>query len=346
MVSMANWWQEQGKKVTLISFDATPSPFPLHDNITRIALDTLPCQKGTIAEWPEESQAVLRLQYALRQTGEGPVVSFLTKMNLRTLLAARGSKRRALVSERAFPPAVPLPTPLETLRTRLYREAHRVVMQTAYARNVWALPFLPHPQIAVIPNASNLPSDQGEPLRHSRPYFLAAGRLDQQKGFDLLLEAFRSVARQYQEIDLIIAGEGEERANLEQQRAALGLANRVLLPGAVENMTSAMRGALAFVLSSRFEGFPNVLTEAMSLGKAVLAFDCRTGPGELIAHGRDGLLVKPEHAETLAKAMLDLYRNPELRAELGKNAGRKMRAFFSQESIMSLWDEAIHSTPP
>src|SRR6476659_8972473 len=122
------------------------------------------------------------------------------------------------------------------------------------------------------------------------PVLVALGRLVPQKGFDMLLEAFAPVAARHPGWRLEVWGEGPDRAQLESRRDALGLGGRVRFPGVTPHADELLRRASIFVLSSRREGFPMVLGEAMANGVASISFDCPSGPRELITDGVDGLL--------------------------------------------------------
>lgn len=135
------------------------------------------------------------------------------------------------------------------------------------------------------------------------PTFIAAGRLAHQKGFDLLLDAFAIVKKQ-NDCRLIIYGEGPLREKLEQQIASLGIKESVSLYGYVSEVLNEMAAADVFVLSSRFEGSPNVLVEAMSTGVRVVATDCPYGPDEILISGQIGYLVELESVNKLAQSML------------------------------------------
>ena len=135
------------------------------------------------------------------------------------------------------------------------------------------------------------------------PVFLAAGKLKEQKGFDVLLEAFALVRRQ-RPARLILLGEGRQRENLEAQRSRLGLEQDVDLPGFATNPFSYMRRASVFVLSSRFEGLPGVLIQAIACGCPSVATDCPSGPREILLDGELGPLVPVGDARALADAML------------------------------------------
>jgi glycosyltransferase involved in cell wall biosynthesis len=147
----------------------------------------------------------------------------------------------------------------------------------------------------------------------SPPVFLAVGRLSPQKDFANLIQAF-AIVRQQQAACLIILGEGETRSELEAQIAALGIAEDVSLPGFVQNPYAYMSHATTFVLSSRWEGLPTVLIEAMACGCNVVATDCPSGPQEILAAGKYGLLVPIANASALAAAMLQTLEMPMMRA--------------------------------
>lgn len=135
------------------------------------------------------------------------------------------------------------------------------------------------------------------------PVILSAGRLRKQKDFETLLRAF-ALVRAKRACQLIILGEGSERRSLEVLVQKLGLRGQVLLPGHRSNPFAYMRRAALFVLSSRFEGSPNVLIEALAVGVPVVATDCHSGPREILANGAYGPLVPVGDAEHMAEAIL------------------------------------------
>lgn len=139
------------------------------------------------------------------------------------------------------------------------------------------------------------------------PVILGAGRLTPQKNFELLIRAFQRVQDQIPS-RLVILGEGERRPALEALAAELGLQEFIELPGTVSNPYAFMTNAAVFVLSSRYEGLPTVLVEAMACGCPAVSTDCPSGPREILNHGRYGHLVPPEDAEQMAAAILDVLQ--------------------------------------
>jgi glycosyltransferase involved in cell wall biosynthesis len=169
------------------------------------------------------------------------------------------------------------------------------------------------------------------------PYIVAAGRLDPQKGFDVLLDAFARAHDRVAGHRLVIIGEGPARGELEAQVARLGLADRVVLTGFLSNPQPTLRGAALFVLSSRYEGMGGlVLLEAMVHGLPIIATDCVTGPRDLLEDGRGGLLVPVEDVEALADAMAAHIADPtDLRARARRGPARA-RAFGPERWIEAL----------
>jgi glycosyltransferase involved in cell wall biosynthesis len=138
---------------------------------------------------------------------------------------------------------------------------------------------------------------------------VAAGRLVPEKGFDVLIRAFHIFAQTH-DFSLIILGEGPERENLNKLINELGLSRRVLLPGFMPDPYPYMRSARMFVLSSRYEGLPTVLIEAMAYGTPVVATDCRSGPAEILDGGRSGVLVPVDDPQALAEGMILSVEHP------------------------------------
>lgn len=172
-------------------------------------------------------------------------------------------------------------------------------------------------------------------------HLVAVGRLTKQKGFDVLLEALALVQKQI-DFHCTIIGEGPERKNLELQRNKLRLSSKVSLPGFQENPYAYYAKADVFVLSSRWEGFGNVIVEAMACETPVIATRCDFGPDEIIEHGKNGLLVNVEEPQALADAIALLLSNPELRQELAAE-GLQRAKDFSDEKISLEYLNAILS---
>jgi glycosyltransferase involved in cell wall biosynthesis len=233
----------------------------------------------------------------------------------------------------------------EHLRKWSYRNANAVVMQTAKGAS-WARLALKDTRSVVIPNPIVYPLPVDEPrltpmdwVDNSRKMLLAVGRFSDEKAFDLLLAAFAEVSPMNPEWVLVILGEGPLRTALESQVQGLGLTDRVHLPGRAGNVGEWYTRADLYVMSSRFEGFPNTLGEAMAHGCAAVSYDCDTGPRDLIRHGVDGMLVNPVgNVSALAKSIAHLMQDEPLRARMAAKAS-EVRERYSIGSVLAMWDK-------
>jgi glycosyltransferase involved in cell wall biosynthesis len=194
------------------------------------------------------------------------------------------------------------------------------------------------PRMARIPNTVR--ALEGGKADLDAKVVLAAGRLTPQKGYDMLIPAWRVVAAERPDWHLKICGRGQKRANLERYIHEYGLTGKVTLAPASNDLAGEMERASIYALSSRYEGFPLVLLEAMGKGMAPVAFDCPTGPADIIDDHRNGLLVPYKDVEALGRALLEMITDDELRHRCGTEAVGSARD-YTMEAIGPLWDELI-----
>lgn len=192
--------------------------------------------------------------------------------------------------------------------------------------------------VGVMPNGA--PAVRGPTSDLDSLVVVAAGRLERSKGFDRLLDAWAIVARRHPDWELRIFGEGGQRADLEEQIATLDLAGSARLMGYTTRLSEEMAAASLFVLSSRVEGYPMVMLEAMACGLPVVSFDCRTGPREIIRPGRDGFLVPDGDVEGLAAAINRTIEMGDGRRALGAAALRAARR-RTQSAVAARWEQLL-----
>lgn len=178
-----------------------------------------------------------------------------------------------------------------------------------------------------------------EAIDEDQPFILAVGRLAPQKGFDYLLEAF-AAGQAKNDLKLLILGEGDERPALEALIEKHGLEGKAILKGNVENPFAYYAKAEFFVLSSRHEGFPNILIEALACECPCVSFDCETGPNEIIRPGENGMLVEAENVPALSTAIDQLHNDKDLQQTFKKNA-RSSVAHLSPKAIAADWIKLI-----
>jgi len=181
----------------------------------------------------------------------------------------------------------------------------------------------------VIPNGVDLESFSGQNVfDHVRPYLFSMGKLVFIKGHDLLIRAFAKIIEENYDIDLIIAGRGPEEGNLRDLVGRRGLSGRVKFVGFVDGdkKVSLLKGSRFYVCPSRTEGLGLANIEALAAGKPVVAFDV-DGNRDIIEHGKNGLLAKPEDSEDLANKMQMLLRDEKLRERMSGQALRMVKKY-------------------
>jgi glycosyltransferase involved in cell wall biosynthesis len=346
MALMANYWAARGHHVTLVSMGPQyKDRYELHRLVKRVSLNLSSDSAHLVQALYRNAQRVLRLRDQLRQLQPDVVISFMGSTNVLTILATRGLGIPVIISERTNPHRQAIGSVWNTLRSLLYRRADALVVQSPALRD-WAMEVAGSARVEIIPNPVNPEfngSAQAAGRRGSDHTIIAMGRLVRIKGFDLLIEAFARCAGQHPEWSLVILGEGEERSNLESLIITKGLQDRVRLAGQVARPSHILGQADLFVLSSRFEGFPNALMEAMACKLAVISTDCPNGPRDIVRDGVDGLLIPPDDVNALAKGMDRLMANPAERLRLGTRATEVVER-FSIDKIMSMWDELVAHT--
>ena len=343
--NLAQYWAQRGYSVTLLTLAGKGCDFyKLHPKVRRIALNVGGQSASVFRALRANSIRIRALRAVIRQEQPDVVVSMMTTTNVLVALAASGLPSLVIASERIHPPMFPLNPWWEQLRRWAYGLTDAVVALTRESA-VWIRQHTRARHVVVIPNPVVWPLPSQPPvivpesvLIEGRKLILGVGRLEHQKGFDLLVQAFARVVGKRPEWDLAILGEGPEKQRLEVLASSLGIAERVHLLGPVGNVGDWYSRAHLYVMSSRYEGFPNALVEALASGCPAVSFDCDTGPRDIIRHGTDGLLVPFGDVQALAEAMARLMDDERLRHRLAARA-IEARERFAIDRIGRMWDE-------
>ncbi|MFI2783213.1 glycosyltransferase [Streptomyces sp. ALB3] len=190
--------------------------------------------------------------------------------------------------------------------------------------------------VGFMPNALAALPDVPSPRREKS--VASIGRLTDQKGIDMLLDTWALVAPQRPDWRLDVYGAGEDEADLRARCTGLGLDSSVVWRGRTDDVPGALAASSVFVQSSRGEGFPLALLEAMASGLPCAAFDCAPGVREIVRHGEDGLLAPAGDIGALADRLLRLTGNPRLRDAMGDRARSNVQR-FSEAEVMGRWEE-------
>ncbi len=352
-VLLAHALLARGHDITLLTLSGTSSDFfPVDPAIRRVGLDLMGENRGLGKIWATV-QRIRAIRRMLRTLEADLAIAFMTQESILTILAGLGLRTRVIASERSNPNRDPQPALWRFLRRHVYRFADLHVVQTQVMAE-WLRTQTRVTRSVVIANPVVLPLPENAPrvapadvVPDSVGVILAVGSVPYVKGFDLLVRSFIGGASDMPNWHLVIAGMGDlDQQNdgsfdaVMQEADKVGLASRIHLIGRCGNLGDWYRRADVFVLSSRYEGMPNVLLEAMAHGVASAAFDCPTGPAEIIQNDENGILIPAEDVPALTNALRDLAANEAARRRLGTQAMQVLQN-HGVAHIMQEWDNAL-----
>jgi glycosyltransferase involved in cell wall biosynthesis len=339
LATTANAWAARGWRITLLTFDdGSEAPFyRLDPRIEHRPLGIERASSGALQAVTANLRRALAIRRAIVDSKPDAVLSFLDVVNVRVLLSTIGISQPVIVKEETDPGQKQLGKEWKALRRLLYPLASRVVVLSEDALSYF--PASIQRNARIIPNPIEVGSATS-PAQISGKTAIAMGRFVPEKGFDMLLDAFARIERRHPDWRLVIWGDGPLRPELETQRDRLGLRERAELPGRTADPFTELRAADLFVMSSRREGFPMALGEAMACGLPAVSFDCRSGPRQLIRPGIDGVLVENANVAALADAMSDLMTNDDERRRLAERAPDVLER-FGTERVLAMWEKLI-----
>jgi glycosyltransferase involved in cell wall biosynthesis len=343
--NLANHWAAGGASVTVVTIAGFAlDHYQIDPSIRRVALSLDSHSGGILAALVGNLRRVRAIRRVLKQIRPDVAIAMMTQSNVLLAMAALGVRGiRTIGSERSHPPQMPVGRIWQVLRSYWYGKLGAVIALTSETRD-WLAAHTSSRNIATIPNPVPWPFPRQPPLvtfnvaaGGTQRVLLAVGRLSEEKGFHILIECFARLAPSHSDWQLVIIGQGPERAELEHLVAQHGITDRVRLPGLAGNVGDWYQGADLYVMTSRFEGFPNTLAEAMAHGLPAVSFDCDTGPRDIIRNEYDGLLVKDGDAAALERALSRLMGDDVLRARFAERAS-DARERFSPASIVKKWE--------
>jgi glycosyltransferase involved in cell wall biosynthesis len=301
----------------------------LHPRVLAFGLKTA----GPVFSVIWQGRRTIWLRRTIRKIEPDAVLSFLTQTNILTVLATRGLSTHTVISERNDPRLQRHRARVERLRHIVYPWADVVTANSKGALDALQA-FVPKEKLAFLPNPlADSPSE--ETIAFAGPTVITVGRLVEQKGIDVLLAAWAKVVAALPDWRLALVGDGPLGDELKEQARKLGIAGSVDWVGHVSDPFPYLRGAKFFVMTSRFEGTPNALLEAMACGLPAVVSDASPGPCELMGEGDGaaGLIVPVEDASATADAIISLARDDTLRRRLGLAARERVRAHDADQAI-------------
>ena len=297
---------------------------------------------------------IIKLRKMLRTFQPDTVLSFLYYTNIIAVMASLFLKRKfkLIICERSYPPKYLPKVRLGYLKKGLmkftYRKADKILTVSKSIARVLEEDFnVKSEKIKTIYNPVILEEIKDKCQKEIKhPFFederaqiiISVGRLVEVKRFDRLLRTFSLVREKKDRVYLIILGEGELRKELENLSLELRVDKWTDFVGFQSNPYAWIHKADVLVLSSDFEGFPNVILEAMACGTPVISTDCPSGPNEIIVNGKNGILVPTEDEKALAEATLKLLTNDNLRKRFSEE-GKKKAETLRIEKILPQYEE-------
>ena len=329
--------------VVIISLTDCVSFYPLNAKIKCLScgLDTNDNKSG-FYRLGQYFKTLRKIRKSVSENHIDLIVGFLTVVNIYALLAARTSGIPCIISERNNPEFSNPGTLWKLLRKLTYRFADNLVVQTQ-ANAVFYRSFIQKTRIKVVPNplSRNLTEKRSPTqLTNENLNILTVGRLDRNKAHELLLRAFSKIDSEKWLVRIL--GDGPLLASLKQLAEDLQIGDKVLFLGNRKEVWEFYNSATIFAFTSRSEGFPNVLLEALYFGIPSISTDCPHGPSDLIQNGENGLLIPVDDQEALEQGLERLMTDFKLRKKLSENAATRA-AEYETDKIKALWQVHINA---
>jgi glycosyltransferase involved in cell wall biosynthesis len=332
--------------VHLIVVSGSSPAFPIPAEVKQHQLATRHKRRGLLGVW-DNWQHVRALGRVVTAEGLDAVLAVSAVANIHLAQANLSERVVRVGSEHSYPAHFPLPFYKEWFRRCAYPRLDAIVTPTSEAAEYLGLAY-PGARTEGIPNWLTWPLPKGDGAmgalarRPGRKTFVACGRFDKLKGFARLITMFDALKQRLPDWDLVIVGDGEDRALLEVQVLQARLGERVFFPGWVADMESVFSSADIFVFPSVSEGFALVLAEAMACGLPCISYDCKVGPAEIIRDGVDGVLVPLGDETAFSAVMLRLATDDPERRRLAKSCPAILER-LSEAAIQPLWEKVLSS---
>lgn len=314
--SLSNELAARGYEVSIVLVVENTQYYSINSAIKIYCLDCEKDQDKNVVT--RIAVRLLKLRRILKQLQPDVVISFMSETSIDVCLASVGLKIPVIASERNDPAIDPASRLKRLLRRFAYLRGNGFVFQTPDAQAYFSKQIQARSRIILNPLTGLIP----EPFDGEREKrIVAVGRLNVQKNYPMLLNAFQDFSRKYSDYTLEIYGIGDLEEEIRNQIQELGLVDRVVLKGFCKNVHESIRKAAFYVMSSDFEGLPNALIEAMALGLPCISTDCPCGgPRMLIQPGVNGLLVGVGQTQELSEAMCRMAENPQKAEAMGREA--------------------------
>lgn len=332
--SWANYLVTQGHDVSVIVYANSDDTYVLNDDVNIVPISS--------AKEEYFSMSAIKKLFCIRKVvkKERPqiLISFLPKMQITMMLATFGMRIKRIETVRNNPWIDKDVGKKRFLWNLCFHKGDRIIVQT----NEQSLYFSENvrKKCIVISNPISKEFYDIQKVYNDDKIkkFVAVARLNTQKNYPMMIQAFSQVVHTHPEITLDIYGNGTSEAQQEMEKliCSLGMENNIHLCGWRKDIASLLPQYDAFLMSSNYEGMPNALAEAMATGLVCLSTDCRTGPKDMIDHGKCGFLAKTGDADSFAKEIKEIV-NLDIRQceNIGLNAREKILEMCSDKNTLA-----------
>lgn len=340
ITNLAEYFFSKGYEVTMVTKMKEKEEYSLSAGITRIIADiTKEEERGRIRNL---FLRIRKLRRIIKEIHPDVVVSFIGKNNLMSIAATRGLGIPVVVSVRSNPSREIGCGVKRLLTLALFHMAEGIVLQTTEAKQYF--PKEIQKKAVVLQNSLNPAFIRAPYEEERRKEIVSVGRIDDNKNQKMLIEAFVPLAAKFPEWRIVLYGDGESRGELEKRVQELQLEDRILFKGVQADIPEKIEGSSIFVLSSKQEGMPNALMEAMVLGLAVISTDCPCGgPRDLIRQNENGVLIPVDDTDALTEKLSLLMQDDGLRKKIAENAVC-LRNKVAPEYINAQWEQYLEET--
>ncbi len=336
LVNLAEYFYSRGYAVTIVTQYKSENEYGISDGIRRVFSEITQEEMGN-GRISNFFRRLAKLRRIWKEEKPDLILSFIGKNNMMAIMTSRRLHIPVVVSVRGEPAEEYNSPLLKRAASFLFRFADGIVFPVEKSMDFF--PGAVRKKAVCLKNPLNpafiRPVYDGEREKQ----IVAVGRVDANKNHEMIIRAFAGLAEKYPDYRLVIYGEGDLRPSLLRMAEEMGLKDRVLLPGSISDVASAIYKASFFVLSSYSEGMPNTLIEAMALGIPSISTDCPCGgPAELIEDGVNGYLIEPGDWEKLQDILQKLVDDPRLAQKVGENAA-KIQETLNPDRMNKMWED-------
>lgn len=347
MSTLANEFVSQGHQVRLITLKEAISAYKLDQSVEFIGGNAKAESHNRVIRFVQSFIAAIKgtlfYRKQLKEYNPDIVLSFLTNTNLLAVINNYISRKKypVIISERCDPRK--RSKLLINLCNKVYPLANCIVCQSREIENYF-LEKNPNVITSVIPNPVNEECINTKSINKRKNLIVSAGRLNNQKNYDLLIDAFSDIEKDYSDYYVEIYGQGPEKDRLQEKVNQLGLQEKILFKGVKTNVMKHISDARLYIMSSDFEGFPNALVEAMASGLPVISTDFPTGVArELIRDEENGYVIPVGDRKKLSQAMVKIISNEEIQKKMSIN-NVKLREQLNVNNIVGKWNKLFMET--